>query len=111
MTAGFPEGAAVEVLDFTVEPHLRERWLDVERGTWTEFLRTRPGFVHKQVWLDPVDEARVTVVIWWATREHWKAVTPEQVAEVDARMGEWFREGTLREHVVRSAWAPRGAAS
>ncbi|HSL59737.1 MAG TPA: TIGR03792 family protein [Acidimicrobiales bacterium] len=102
-------GAAVEVLEFAVEPHLRDRWLEVERDTWTEFLRRQPGFVHKQVWLDPIDESRVTVVIWWASRAQWKQITPEQVAAVDAEMGEWFRDSALREHVVRSTWGPSGS--
>ena len=31
------------------------------------------------------------VTIWWETLEHWKSITPQQCAEVDARMGAWLR--------------------
>jgi hypothetical protein len=34
-------------------------------------------------------------VIWWESRELWKRITPEQVDEVDRRMGDLFRDCTM----------------
>jgi len=106
MTGPGPAGTVVEVLEFRIEPELLDRWLEIERDVWTGFLVGRPGFVHKQVWTDADDPGAVSVVIWWATREQWKRITAAQVAAVDARMGPWFRAGSLREHRVRAAWEP-----
>ena len=87
------------MLTFSVDPAERDQWLDVERGVWGEFLRRQPGFVRRERWLD-IDTDAVVIVIWWRRRELWKAISRDQVAEVDARMGEWFRSSTMREFAV-----------
>ncbi|MEM9032970.1 MAG: TIGR03792 family protein [Actinomycetota bacterium] len=81
---------AVELLRFAVPTHERDEWVEVETGVWTDFLRRCPGFLAKEVWA-PVDGDDVLVVIWWSSLGEWKAITPEQCAEVDERMGEWLR--------------------
>ena len=83
----------VEVLRFEVDPSDFDEWVDVDRRTWTAFLEQQRGFLRKEVWRGPGDEVRV--VVWWRTRDDWDAITDQQVAEVDARMGEWFRASTL----------------
>jgi hypothetical protein len=42
----------------------------------------------------------VVIVVWWESRELWKAITDSQVAAIDRQMGEWFREPRVREHRV-----------
>jgi uncharacterized protein (TIGR03792 family) len=84
----------IEELRFAVEPGDRAGFLAVEEQVWTEFLRTVPGFLRKEVWVPSDHSSSVVVMIWWESMEHWKAVTPEQCAEVDARMGTWLREIT-----------------
>jgi len=91
----------IEELHFIVDPVERDQFLEVEGRVWTGFLRTCDGFVKKEVWVPIDDPGRVVVMIWWASMEQWKRITPEQVAEVDARMGEWLREvDVFREHDV-----------
>ena len=42
----------------------------------------------------------VVIMVWWESRELWKAITDEQVAAIDVEMGEWYRVPALREHRV-----------
>lgn len=93
-------GVHVEELAVEVAPEDLSGYLARDAEVWTAFLAGRPGFVRKEVWL-PVDRPGVVVIqIWWRTREDWKAITPEQVAEVDARMGPYRREPSGQEYRV-----------
>lgn len=86
----------IEMLRFDVLDADRDQWLEVERSVWTGFLKTVPGFLRKETWIDDDDLNSVTVVIWWASLVHWQAVTAEQCQAVDEEMGEWFRPCTMR---------------
>lgn len=88
----------VEVLRFSIEPESLEEWKRVDADTWTAFLLVQPGFIRKEVWQGTDDDVRV--VVWWRSQEDWDAITQQQVAEVDAQMGEWFRPSTLETFVV-----------
>lgn len=90
----------VEMLTFAVEPSQQADWLAVEEDVWSRYLETCPGFVRKEMWRDPGRAELLHAVIWWSSRELWKQVTPEQVAEVDGRMGDWFRHSTMVEFEV-----------
>lgn len=88
----------VEFLTFAVDDGALDEWLEVEERVWSRYLETVPGFIRKEVWQS--GPGVVHAVIWWESREHWKAVTPDQVAEVDERMGSWHREPVAREYRV-----------
>lgn len=88
----------VEVLRLRVESELLEDWKRVDQATWTTFLERQPGFIRKEVWQGKDTEVRV--VVWWRSEEDWRAITAEQVSEVDARMGVWFRPATLETFTV-----------
>ncbi len=93
----------VEFLTFAVAPDELDEWLDVERRVWSRFLETVPGFLRKEMWQPAGEPGTVHAVIWWESREAWKAVTPEAVAETDERMGQWFRPSSVAQYsVVRS---------
>lgn len=92
----------VETLTFRVDPSERAQWLEVEEQVWSRFLEAQPGFVRKEMWVDETDGGHVHAVIWWRSLDEWHAISPTTVAEVDARMGEWFREPRMRSfNVVR----------
>jgi len=86
----------IEMLRFAVAASERDAWLEVERRVWTGFLRSVPGFLGKETWVDDEDPDAVTVVIWWESKEHWHAVTAGECAAVDREMGEWLRPCTMR---------------
>ena len=85
----------IEELHFRVTPSEHDAFLAKETEVWTGFLQTCDGFVDKQVWVADDDPELIVVMIWWDTMELWKSITPEQVEEVDARMGEWIRPVTF----------------
>jgi uncharacterized protein (TIGR03792 family) len=93
----------IEELQFIVDPSEREAFLERETEVWTGYLRTCDGFVDKQVWVTDDAPSRIVVMIWWASMEQWQTITPEQVEEVDARMGEWLRPVDVfrAHHVIR----------
>ena len=90
----------VEELTLHVEDGDVEAFLDADARVWTAFLSRQPGFVRKEVWLPDDRPGVVVIMVWWQNRELWKAITEEQVAAVDAEMGEWFREPVVREYRV-----------
>ena len=87
----------IELLTFRVDPGERDRWLAVEEEVWSRYLEGCDGFVRKEMWLPEEDPGTVRAVIWWESMGQWKAIGPEAVAEVDARMGDWLREPTSCE--------------
>jgi uncharacterized protein (TIGR03792 family) len=94
----------VEMLTFEVAPEEQAEWLAVEESVWSRFLQGCDGFARKQMWRSADRPQLVHAVIWWESREQWKAITAVQVAAVDARMGSWFREARLLEfEVVRES--------
>ena len=94
----------IEELTFTMDPTIVAAYLARDAEVWTAFLAEQPGFVGKEVWLPADRPGTVVLVIRWETRDHWKAITPEQCAAVDACMGELQAESlACREYVVADA--------
>ena len=90
----------VEELVLQVDARDVDAFLDADARVWTTFLSRQLGFLRKEVWLPADRPNTVVVMVWWQTRELWKAITDEQVAAVDREMGEWYREPVVREHAV-----------
>jgi len=91
----------IEWLTFEVPAHEQDEWLDIEEGIWTRFLEVQPGFVRKEVWVEDSSPDLVHAVIWWESLAQWKQITPEQVDEVDQRMGQAWRACTMKVYDVR----------
>ena len=90
----------VEELTLQVDAPDIEGFLEADARVWTAFLTAQPGFVRKEVWLPGDRPNTVVILVWWASREQWKAISDETVAGVDREMGDWFREPVVREYVV-----------
>jgi len=43
---------AIEEVRFRVLPEARERLVQIDEEIWTAMLRSRPGYLSKEVWLD-----------------------------------------------------------
>ena len=92
----------IEFLTFEVDPAERDQWLAEEERHWSRFLETRPGYAGKEMWVEEGVPGRVHAVIRWESREAWDAVPRADVEAVDAAVGEWCREATMRAfRVVR----------
>ncbi len=90
----------VEELVVQVAPADHAAFCAADARVWTAFLAAQAGFVRKETWVDPAEPDRLHLLIWWESREAWKRITAEQVAQVDAQMGQWYREPTAREYQV-----------
>jgi uncharacterized protein (TIGR03792 family) len=64
----------IELLKFKVPPELQEKYIQKDAEIWTTALASYPGFLSKEVWVNPHDPTEVILVIHWATREVWKAI-------------------------------------
>lgn len=66
----------IERLKVKVSPELRERYIQKDAEIWTAALSSYPGFLGKEVWIDP-ELSEVVLVICWANREQWKLFPTE----------------------------------
>lgn len=88
----------IEWLKFQVPVEERELFIQVDDEIWTSALQTYPGFISKETWISPVEEEAVIFVIRWRTREEWKAIPAEDLANIEAQFdGALDFEYTLEE--------------
>ncbi len=90
----------IEHLVVVVSPEDRAGYLAADAQHWTAFLAAQDGFVRKETWVDEAIPHELHLMIWWETRDQWKAITAEQCAEVDARMGPYYRDVEMREYTA-----------
>ena len=90
-----PEGgydvAVIEHLRLSVPEQGREAWLEAERGSWEPWLAQQMGLLGRDLLWDPETEEG-TLLIRWSSRQAWKAIPSEQVAEVQDRFEQLARE-------------------
>ena len=95
----------IEFLKFKVTPELREKFIQKDAEIWTIALARYPGFLSKEVWIEPNAQSEVVIVIRWATREQWKSIPTEQLEKIDARfsqeMGKTYKLIESSEYQVR----------
>ncbi len=77
----------IEWLKFKVPQEKWEAFIQRDEEVWTAGLKSLPGFLGKETWVDPV-ENEVVMLIRWETRELWKSVPQSTIDELDAKMGE-----------------------
>lgn len=85
----------IEWLEFNVSKEQQEAFIQRDELVWTEGLRSFPGYMGKEVWIDPFQE-KVVLVIRWQTREAWKSVPESKINELDLLMGD------LRRPIINS---------
>ncbi len=95
----------IELLKFKVPSQQREIFIHKDDEIWTTALAKYPGFLGKEVWINPNVPEEVTFVIQWATREQWKAI-PEKDLEVvykqfDNKLGFAYQMVESSEYQVR----------
>lgn len=74
---------AIEWLKFFVSPELREKFIEKDAQIWTSKLAGYPGFLGKQVWLNPDRPNEVIMVIHWESREKWKSIPLQDLEETE----------------------------
>ncbi len=95
----------IEWLKFRVTPEIREKFVEKDAEIWTPVLAGCPGFVSKEVWLNPEEPAEVILVIRWASREEWKSISQELLEQTDRQfaleMGATYQIVEVAEYQVR----------
>lgn len=95
----------IEFLKFKVTPELREKFIQKDAEIWTTALSGYPGFLGKEVWIEPNVPTEVAMIIRWATREQWKSIPTEQLDKIDAKfaqqMGKTYELIQSSEYQVR----------
>jgi uncharacterized protein (TIGR03792 family) len=74
---------AIEWLKFIVSPELREKFIEKDAQIWTSKLASYPGFLGKEVWLNPDRPNDVIMVIHWESREKWKSIPVRDLVETE----------------------------
>ncbi len=84
---------------------MRERYIHQDAEIWTTALAQYPGFLGKEVWINPNDSTEILLIMHWATREQWKAIPLEDLAAIESRfaqsVGETYELVESAEYQVR----------
>ncbi|MEQ8970876.1 MAG: TIGR03792 family protein [Coleofasciculus sp. C1-SOL-03] len=95
----------IEYLKIRVSPELRERFIQKDAKIWTSMLASCPGFISKEVWIEPETPTEVILIIRWTSREQWKAVPQEQLdktqQQFDKEFGKDYQMIQASEYQVR----------
>lgn len=73
----------VEWLKFRVDAEGREQFIQQDEAIWTAALSTYPGFMGKEVWIEPDTPEKVIFVIRWQTREQWKSIPIKDLLAIE----------------------------
>nr|WP_211176531.1 TIGR03792 family protein [Brasilonema sp. UFV-L1] len=93
------------MLKVKVPPEQREKYIQNDAEIWTKALAKYPGFLGKEVWINPNDATEIVLVIHWATREDWRTVPQAALEIIDHQftqaMGEYYPIVESSEYQVR----------
>ena len=73
----------VEWLEFQVDPESREQFIQKDEAIWTAALSAFPGFMGKEVWIEPNAPGKVVFAIRWQTREQWKTIPIKDLLAIE----------------------------
>lgn len=82
----------IEWLKLRVSPELREKFIQKDAEIWTSMLATYPGFLGKEVWINPETPTEVIIVIRWANREAWESVPSDRLKQIEKQFTQEFGE-------------------
>ncbi|ARV57894.1 cyanobacterial protein, TIGR03792 family [Nostocales cyanobacterium HT-58-2] len=78
----------IELLKVKVPPEQREKYIQKDAEIWTTALAKYPGFLGKEVWINPNDTTEIVLVIHWATRENWKSIPQAELNAIERKFSE-----------------------
>lgn len=79
------QGVVIEFLKFKIPSQMQEIFLQKDAEIWTTALAQYPGFLGKEVWLNPQDPTEIIFVVRWATKEQWQAIPLEELAAIEQK--------------------------
>ena len=81
-----------ERLKFKVVPNLRENFIQKDGQIWTIRLAEYPRFLAQEVWISLNDHTEVTLIIFGATLEQWKALSQGDLQTIKDKFIQALRE-------------------
>ena len=75
----------IELLKAKVPPKEREKYIQKDAEIWTTALAKHPGFLGKEVWINPDDDTEVILINHWATEEQWQAIPKPEKQAIEQR--------------------------
>lgn len=82
----------VEWLKFRVFPGSLDKFITEDREIWTDTLSQYPGFLSKEIWLNPAHADEVILVIHWQSMEQWQAIPLHILEETQAQFAQAMGE-------------------
>lgn len=92
----------IEWLKFDVDPKLREKFIQQDEKIWTAALSIFPGFLGKEVWIEPNALDKVVLVIRWQTREQWKSVPLKDLVKIEQQFAAVMQEMNISYKMIAS---------
>ncbi len=90
----------IELLKVEVAAEDREKYLQIDREIWTKAIAQFPGFINKEVWLNPDQPTEVNLIIRWRSYQEWKSISIELLADIDRQFA--LKMGNTRHKIVES---------
>jgi uncharacterized protein (TIGR03792 family) len=78
----------IEWLRFRVASQSREKFIQKDEEIWTAALSTYPGFLGKEVWIEPDAPDEVVFTIRWQTRAQWKSIPVDDLAAIEMKFAQ-----------------------
>lgn len=92
----------VEWLKFQVDSESREKFIQQDEIIWTAALSTYPGFMGKEVWIEPNAPGKVIFVIRWQTREQWKSIPINDLVAVEQDFAKVMGQMKIKYKMIES---------
>ena len=92
----------IEWLKFSVSSDSREQFIQQDEKIWTASLSTYPGFLGKEVWIEPNAPAKIIFTIRWQTREQWKSIPLQDLAKIEQQFSRVMKDKGIRYKMVES---------
>ena len=92
----------IEWLKFTVDYKSREQFVQKDEAIWTANLATYPGFLGKEVWIEPDAPNKIIFVIRWQTRQQWKSIPMKDLVAIEKNFSKVMREMRIEYKMIES---------
>lgn len=78
----------IEWMKFKVPEDKREQFIQRDLEIWSPFLEQCPGFLSKEVWIQPDQDQEVIMVIRWNSREEWQSIPTQDLEQIEHQFGQ-----------------------
>lgn len=78
----------IEWLKFQVSLEAKQKFIEADDEIWTEILTNQEGYLGKETWLNPSVDNEIIIIIYWNSREEWKAVPRELLDKTESKFAQ-----------------------